>query len=104
MRKLTNKCVIWLFYLDASKTRREGRRLPKSLALNSPRLEEIVEASQSLNLNPNPNFEARYPRSWWQKSGYVIVDKIGSKNETLSLIAKKIAELRSKRGETGRKV
>ena len=104
MKKLTNKCVVWLPYLDASKTRREGRRIPKKLALNLPEMEEMVEAAQSLNLNPQPNFEVKYPKSWWQRSGSIVVNKIGSKNQTLLELVKKIGELRRQKEAFARKV
>jgi len=97
LRKLENKCIVWLTYFDASKTYGEGRKVPKRFALNSPRMEELVKAAEILNLNPQPNPDAKFPRCWWEKSGYVIVDKISSKHKTLLILAQKIAELRGKR-------
>ena len=98
MRKLENKCIVWPIYFDALKTRGEGRKVPKRFAIPSPKIEEIVEAAKTLNLNPKTNPEARYPREWWQKSGYVVLDKLKTKNETLLTLAKKMVELRKKRG------
>ena len=94
MRKLQNKVIVWTAYFDASKTQREGRRLPKRLCVASPRIEEVVKAAEVLGLNPQPNFEARYPRVWWAEKGYVIVDKAESKGKTLQKMAEKILELR----------
>ncbi|RLI00849.1 signal recognition particle protein Srp19, partial [Candidatus Bathyarchaeota archaeon] len=51
MRKLENKCIVWLTYFDASKTYGKGRKVPKRFALNSPRMEELVKAAEILNLN-----------------------------------------------------
>lgn len=84
-------------YLDASRTESEGRRLPKKLALNSPLIQEVFDAAKALKRNPELGSDARYPRSWWVKSGYVILDRAGSKNETLRALAGKMATLRSKR-------
>ncbi len=103
MRKLENKCIVWPVYFDALKTRGEGRKIPKKFALSSPKIEEIVEAAKALNLNPKTNLDARYPREWWQKSGYVVLDKLKTKNETLLALAKKMVELR-KQKEFSRKV
>ena len=94
MRKLRGQVIVWPAYFDASKTRREGRRLPRRLCVASPKLEEIVRAAEFLGLNPKPNFEARYPRAWWAEKGYVIVDKAESKGRTLQRLAEKVLELR----------
>jgi len=71
-----------------------GRKLPKRLSVDTPRLEELIKVAESLGLNPQPNPEARYPRFWWQKSGYIIVDKRGTKGETLKALATSLLELR----------
>lgn len=96
MRKLKGKVILWLAYLDASKTRQEGRRLPRNLCFRSPRLQEMVKAAEVLNLNPQPKSDAKFPRCWRAEEGYVIVDKLGSKQETLRKIAEKISEFRGK--------
>jgi len=96
LRKLKGKVILWLAYFDASRRRSEGRRLPLSLCLRSPSLREIVRAAEVLNLNPQPKPEARFPRCWWAEGGYVIVDKLGSKQETLRRVAEKALELRGK--------
>lgn len=97
MRKLEGKCIIWLAYFDASKTRKEGRKVPKKLAVEAPKLEEVIKAAEALNLNPKLKAEAKYPRAWWSKSGYIIVDKKETKNRTLAMLAEKILELRKKK-------
>lgn len=103
MRKLEGKCIIWLPYFDISKTRDQGRKIPKRLALHSPNLNEVVEAAENLKLNPKLAEEKKYSKSWWQRSGYIILDKHGSKSRTLIELAKKISETR-KRREISRKV
>ena len=102
LRKLDGKCIVWLSYFDLAKTRSQGRKISKRLAFNSPHLDEIVKAAEILNLNPQLT-EARYSKFWWQKSGYVTLDKIGSKTRTLIELAKKMNEIR-KRVEIPRKV
>jgi len=104
LKKLGNKCIVWPTYFDSSKTRGEGRKIPKRLALESPRLEEVIEAANALKLNPKPNWEAKYPRSWWQKSGYVILDKPLPKSKILNLLAEKMVEIRKQKRIFTRKV
>ncbi|MCX8176038.1 MAG: signal recognition particle protein Srp19 [Candidatus Bathyarchaeota archaeon] len=94
MRKLEGKCIIWLAYFDVSKTRKEGRRVPKKLAIENLKTGEIIKAAETLNLNVKLKAEAKYPRAWWDKSGYVVVDKKETKNKTLMMLAEKILELR----------
>jgi len=97
VRKLKNRFIVWPVYLDASKTESDGRHLPKKIALNSPLVQEIFDAAKALKLNPELRSDAHYPKNWWEKSGYVILDRVGSKNETLRTLAGKIVALRSRR-------
>ena len=97
MRKLKDRIIIWPVYLDATKTTREGRRLPKRIALYSPTVQEVFDATKLLKLDPELRRDACHPRSWWTKSGYVIANRIGSKRETLRTLARKIGWLRTQR-------
>ncbi len=92
MLKDKNKLVIWPAYLDASKSRADGRILSAKDAVKSPVLREIEKASLELNLNPVVETDKAYPKSWWVKSGRVIVDKKGPK----SVMAKQIAQVINK--------
>ena len=89
------KVVVYPQYIDSTKSRREGRRIPREQAVPHPSIEEIVRAAEELGLNPIVE-EARYPRTWWETSERVIIDKRGSKLEILKLLASKIREYRSK--------
>jgi signal recognition particle subunit SRP19 len=75
--KQKGRAVIWPANLDLRKTRKEGRKIPKSIALEMPKLHEIEEAARDLNLNPVSVKGAAHPSAWWEKTGYVIVDKKG---------------------------
>ena len=43
MRKLDDQAIIWPVYFDINKTRKEGRRVPKSQAVLSPKIAEVKE-------------------------------------------------------------
>ena len=45
MRKL-DKAIIWPLYFDVNKTRKEGRRVSKALAVSSPKIAELKEAGE----------------------------------------------------------
>ena len=90
------KIVVYPAYIDSCLSWREGRRVPKSIAVRNPSVEEIVKAANELGLNPIVE-EARYPRVWWKHRYRVVVDKKASKQEILRMIARKIMELRGKK-------
>ncbi len=93
MRK-QNKIVLWPVYFDANKTRREGRRVPKKLAIPSPNLDEIQKAVKRTGLQPEMVLDAIHPGSPRQKTGLLVIPKIDSKVETLRKIAKGLLDIR----------
>ena len=93
MRK-QNKIVLWPVYFDSNKTRREGRRVPKKLAIPSPKLEEIQKAVKRMGLRPEIVPDAVYPSSPWQKTGHFIIPKKDSKAKTLRKIAEELSDIR----------
>jgi signal recognition particle subunit SRP19 len=99
--KLPGKAVVWLIYFDASVTRRLGRRVPRELAVEAPTLEELVEACKRLNLSFQVRDSARYPRMWWGRRGYVIVDKSKPKGRLLEALALEMRRLRSEKDSYG---
>ena len=94
--------VIWLSYFDSGKTRSEGRRVPKRLSLDSPKLSDLVSACSLLGLEPEPLPEAKYPRSWWERGGCILVKSESSKTETLNRIAEAMKQV-PKEGGKGRR-
>ncbi|MFQ6050891.1 MAG: signal recognition particle protein Srp19 [Candidatus Hydrothermarchaeota archaeon] len=91
-----NKMIVWPVYLDYNKTRKEGRRIPKNIAVPDPKVSEIKEACIKLGLDPIVEEDKRYPRSWWEKSGRVMVNRNATKTQTLKEIARKILEQRKR--------
>ena len=68
MRK-QEKAIIWPAYFDQAKTRKEGRRVPKIVAIQSPKVEELLEAANRLSLKPELVVAAGYPKTPWTKAG-----------------------------------
>jgi len=95
MRK-QEKAIIWPAYFDQAKTRNEGRRVPKSLAVQSPRITEITAAVTNLRLEHEVTPEAGYPKTPWTKTGMILVEKTASKEQVINDIAKQLLKLRSK--------
>jgi signal recognition particle subunit SRP19 len=96
MRK-QEKAIIWPAYFDLTKTRKEGRRVPKSLAVPSPKILEIQEAAQKLGLDFEVVTDKGYPKTPWTKTGMLLVEKKGSKEQIISRIAKQLLKARNEK-------
>lgn len=94
MRK-QDKVVLWPVYFDSTKTRLEGRKVPKGLAVPAPTLEEIRKAAMLLGLRPEIVSDAAYPSFSRQKTGLVTVPKKESKTQIIRKIAEKMLLSRS---------
>lgn len=66
--------IIWPAYLDSKKTKKEGRKIPKKHAVESPTLNEIKKAAERLKLKARVEADKAYPPSWWERSGRVIIE------------------------------
>lgn len=73
--KQNGKMVIWAAAIDSTKSRSEGRRLPKSQAVQAPRIDELEAAARKLSVDPEISPKAAIPSSWWEKTGYVLVKR-----------------------------
>ncbi len=88
------KVTIWPANIDSTKTVKEGRKIPKNIAVNIPKLREISRAATKLGLNPEVEKDKSYPKSWWESSGRVMVDKKQPKREILIKISNTIKGFR----------
>lgn len=93
MRK-QKKTVLWPVYFDSSKKRREGRKVPKNIAVPNPTLSELQTAAERLRLKPEAELDVAYPATPWRKIGRIWVEKKGAKAQTLKKTAKEIATIR----------
>jgi signal recognition particle subunit SRP19 len=90
--------VIWAAGIDRNKSRRGGRRISKSIAVDSPKLGELEAAARTLSLSFTSRQAASRPRLSREKSGYLIVEKRGSsRTEMLKTVAKQVAKERASR-------
>jgi len=95
MRK-RNKIVVWPVYFDSTKTRNEGRKLPKKYTVPNPKIEEIIEAMKKLGLKFEVVVDAAHPKKPWRKTGVIYVEKKKPKLEILKLIGQKLVEMKGK--------
>jgi len=94
MRK-QDKAIIWPAYFDQTKTRKNGRRVPKNLAVQSPKIVELEDAARKLGLKNEVVATSGYPKTPWAKTGMLLVEKKGSKEQVINRIAKQLLKARS---------
>ncbi len=94
MRK-QDKIIMWPAYFDSTKTRKNGRRVTKNLAVVSPRVTEIKDAAEKLRLKCEIVADVAYPKTPWLKTGMLLAQKKQSKDRTISEIAKLLLKIRS---------
>ncbi len=73
--KKSGRIVIWPASLDSTKSRAQGRCLPKSLAIQAPRIDELELAARKLSFEPELTRNSALPSRWWEKTGYVVVKR-----------------------------
>ena len=86
--------VLYPAYFDLKRTRQEGRRVPKSLAVDGPTAEEIETASKALGLAPRIEADRAYPESHWRKEGRVLVRAEYYKTSVIRKVAEKLKAAR----------
>jgi len=94
MKKL-DKAIIWPIYFDTNKSRAEGRRVPKNIAVQSPKILEIKEAADKLGLQNEAKLEAHFPKTPWSKSGMLLVEKKEPKEKIIQKLAKQLVRIKS---------
>ena len=99
MKKL-DKAIIWPIYFDANKTRRNGRRVAKNLAVQSPKIDEVKQAVDRLGLKNEVRLEAHFPRIPWVKTGMLLVEKKEAKEKIIQKIAKQLVKMKNAAAKT----
>ena len=94
MRKL-DKAIIWPIYFDQAKTRKDGRRVPKNQAVQSPKITEIQQAVEKLGLKNEIRLDAHFPKMPWAKTGMLLVEKKEAKEKIIQKIAKQLVKIKS---------
>jgi signal recognition particle subunit SRP19 len=71
--------------------------VPKEKAVDSPTAEEILEACRDLSYVAQLEIEKKFPSSWWERSGRVLISKKGDekKVDLLVRISASISKRRS---------
>ena len=94
MRK-QNKIFLWPTYFDSTKTRTQGRKTPKNVAVPAPRQDELQKAAQKIGLQTETVAEAKHPKNPWQKTGLIIVNKNTPKTQIIRKVSKELSGMRA---------
>ncbi|MCE4629059.1 MAG: signal recognition particle subunit SRP19/SEC65 family protein [Desulfurococcales archaeon] len=86
------RIAIYPSYLDKKLPRRLGRKVPIDVAVENPRIDEIVKVASELGLDPYVEEDKTHPRTWYRYPGRVIVRKADSKIRILKMISQLIKD------------
>lgn len=96
MRKRTPYLIFWPQYFDKNRTINQGRRLPKNLAIEKINLDIVETAVKALGYEYKIEKASKYPKTWWDEPGRILIDSKGKKKRKLLFeIAKQIRKLKS---------
>ena len=98
MRKSDN-AIIWPVYFDTNKSKTDGRRVPKNLAVINPKILEIKEAADKLGLQNEVNPTAGYPRTPWAKTGMLSIEKKEPKEQIVLKLAKELIRIKAQQAQ-----
>ncbi len=84
--------VLYPEYFDSRLTRKQGRRVPRSLAREAPTMEAVLNAARAADPGLEPRAEPRkaFSARWHEKRGRVLVKPKFHKQRTLLLVARKL--------------
>ncbi|MDF0590840.1 signal recognition particle protein Srp19 [Candidatus Methanocrinis natronophilus] len=94
MSKKDGRLVIWPAYIDAGRSRGEGRQVSRRDALEKPTIDEMMAAAMEMGLQAEAERDKRYPKEWWEKSGRVLLQKKGPKTALVKEIARRAKKRR----------
>jgi signal recognition particle subunit SRP19 len=94
MRSRKPFIIYWPQYFDAKRSRANGRRVPKKLAIEKIKLSDVTAAAKRLGYDIQQENNYRYSKSWWDDAGRLLVDTKGKKkSKVLIEIAKEIKKV-----------
>jgi signal recognition particle subunit SRP19 len=98
MRSRKPFTIIWPQYFDLKRSRAEGRRIPKKFAVDRINPIEIANVAKQLGYEAHYEKEYRYPRSWWEDPGRIVLDTKGkTKSKVVLELAKELKRTEQKK-------
>ena len=95
MAKQKRAIVLYPLYFDAERSREDGRRVARKVAVSGPSVEEIAAAADALGLKPKVEAERAHPSTPWKRDGRVLVRADYFKTSVVRKVAEKVKEGRA---------
>lgn len=96
MAKKDKPIVLYPAYFDSGRSRDEGRRVPRNLAIQGPKVEEVHQAAKALGLQAIIDPERSHPSTPFQKEGRVLIQGNFVKSSVVRKIAENLKSTRAK--------
>ncbi|TFG11595.1 MAG: signal recognition particle protein Srp19 [Promethearchaeota archaeon] len=91
MRSRKPFIIYWPQYFEAKRSHADGRRVPKKFAVDKVKPSDIATAAKRLGYDVQQENVYKYPKTWWDDSGRVLIDTKGKKkSKVLIEIAKEL--------------
>jgi signal recognition particle subunit SRP19 len=88
--------VIWPAFLDADRTRNEGRRVARDVAVSDPDVDEIAKAVQQVGYDAVIEREKTYPREYEARGRVLVKDADdATKSDLLQAVAAYLGAIRT---------
>lgn len=95
--------ILWPQYFDRNRPIRLGRRVPLKDATNDPTLQDLIDGAKDLGYNYEVDLNAKYPKSWWDESGLLLLDDNGQKKSfVLDRMSHAIQKAKKKRQDVAK--
>lgn len=85
--------VLWPEYFDIKRTRSEGRRVIKAMAIEEPQMAMIIKAVDKIGLQWKLEEGKSYPGAWWNKQGLLLVENTMPKSKLLPQVAEMLKQM-----------
>ncbi|MBR1369476.1 signal recognition particle [Methanocalculus chunghsingensis] len=84
--------ILYPCYFNGTLTRAEGRRIPKSLALKSPKIQDIERTARRIGISDVVIEPNSHPAHWSHREGRLRISWDGSKESLIRKITKNLPE------------
>ncbi|MHA1378803.1 MAG: signal recognition particle subunit SRP19/SEC65 family protein [Candidatus Helarchaeota archaeon] len=90
--KRRNKLYFYPLYFDFEKSRNQGRRVNKKIAIKAPSLEIITKTAASLGYKFEIEPGKAHPKAWWNQGRLAIINPTEKKSTILVKLSKKMKQ------------
>lgn len=95
MAKKDKPIVLYPAYFDLGRSREEGRKVPRNMAVPGPKVEEVHQAAKALGLQAIIDPDRSHPNTPFQKEGRVLIQGNYVKTSVVRRIAERMKTTRA---------